>query len=124
PLGLRMRVLQEVPDGPGSTLTPTLDRDLQEAAERALGDAAGAIVALDPRNGEILVMVSHPPFDPNVFARGIRPDEWRALVQDRLRPLHNRAVQGQFPPGSAFKLAVGEGGECEAGVTAATGFSC
>ena len=123
-LGRRMRVLQEVPDVPGSTLTLTLDRDLQEAAERALGDAAGAIVALDPRNGEILVMVSHPAFDPNVFARGIRPDEWRALVQDRQRPLNNRAVQGQFPPGSTFKIAVATGALEEGAVTAATGFSC
>src|SRR5439155_597828 len=99
-------------------------RGLQEAAERALGDAAGAIVALDPRNGEILVMVSHPAFDPNVFARGIRPDEWRALVQDRQRPLNNRAVQGQFPPGSTFKIAVATGALEEGAVTAATGFSC
>ena len=123
-LGRRMRVLQEVPDVPGSTLTLTLDRDLQEAAERALGDAAGAIVALDPRNGEILVMVSHPAFDPNVFSRGIRPEEWRALVQDRLRPLNNRAVQGQFPPGSTFKMVVATGALEEGAVTATTGVSC
>src|SRR5439155_18386790 len=123
-LGRRMRVLQEVPDVPGSTLTLTLDRDLQEAAERALGDAAGAIVALDPRNGEILVMVSHPAFDPNVFARGVRPDEWRALVEDRRRPLNNRAVQGQFPPGSTFKIAVATGALEMGAANASTGVSC
>src|SRR5205807_1117282 len=78
-LGRRVRVLQEEPDRSGGTLTLTLDRDLQEAADRALGEADGAIVALDPRSGEVLAMVSHPAYDPNVFARGIRSAEWRAL---------------------------------------------
>ncbi len=123
-LGRRMRVLQEVPDVPGSTLTLTLDRDLQEEAERALGDADGSIVALDPRNGEILVMVSHPSFDPNVFARGVRRDEWRTLVQDHKHPLQNRAVQGQFPPGSTFKIAVATGALEVGAITPATGVSC
>jgi penicillin-binding protein 2 len=122
-LGRRVRVLQEVPDLPGNTITLTLDRDLQQAAEDALGEGDGAIVALDPRNGEILAMVSHPAYDPNVFARGIRPDEWRGLVQDRKRPLNNRVVQGQFPPGSTFKVAV-EAGLLEEGVPPSAGVSC
>lgn len=108
-LGRRVRVLDHVPDVPGNTLTLTLDRDLQEVAERALGDADGAVVALDPRNGDILVMVSRPAFDPNIFARGIRREEWRALVQDPKHPLNNRATQGQYPPGSTFKVAVAAG---------------
>jgi len=108
-LGRRVRVLEEVPDLPGNTLTLTIDRDLQEVAEQSLGASSGAVVVLDPRNGEILAMVSHPAYDPNVFARGIRRDEWRALVQDRDRPLNNRAVQGQYPPGSTFKIAVAAG---------------
>src|SRR5438477_5023369 len=95
-LGRRVRVVEEVSDLPGGTLTLTLDRDLQEAADRALGQADGAIGALDPRTGEVLAMVSHPSFDPNVFARGIRSAEWRALVEDRKHPLNNRAVQGVF----------------------------
>jgi penicillin-binding protein 2 len=69
----------------------------------------GAIAALDPRNGEILVMVSKPAFDPNIFARGIRREEWRALMQDPKHPLNNRATQGQYPPGSTFKVAVAAG---------------
>lgn len=105
-LGRRVRVLQEVPDVPGSTLTLTIDRDLQEVAERALGDHTGSVVAIDPRNGEVLVMASAPSYDPNVFARGIQRGEWRALVNDPLKPLNDRAVQGQFPPGSTFKVAV------------------
>jgi penicillin-binding protein 2 len=123
-LGRRIRVLQEVPDIPGATLTLTLDRDLQEAAEQALGEGDGSVVALDPRNGEILALVSHPAFDPNVFARGIRRDEWRALVQDHKHPLSNRAVQGQFPPGSTFKIAVATGALEEGVVTPFTGVSC
>lgn len=105
-LGRRVRVLKEEPDTPGDNLTLTLDADLQEVAERALGEAAGAVVALDPRNGEVLVLASHPAYDPNLFARGIQRAEWRELVQDRLHPLANRAVQGQYPPGSTFKIAV------------------
>ncbi|HJQ83127.1 MAG TPA: penicillin-binding protein 2, partial [Candidatus Binatia bacterium] len=123
-LGRRVRVLEQVPDLPGATLTLTLDRDLQEAADRALGDSDGSIVALDPRNGEVLAMVSHPAYDPNVFARGIRREEWRALVQDRKHPLNNRAVQGTFPPGSTFKVAVATGALEEGVVTPFTGMSC
>ena len=108
-LGRRVRVLDHVGDVPGHTLTLTLDRDLQDVAERALGDSDGAIAAIDPRNGEILVMVSKPAFDPNTFARGIKREEWRALVQDPKHPLNNRATQGQYPPGSTFKVAVAAG---------------
>src|SRR5437870_8931781 len=123
-LGRRIRVLQEEPDRSGGTLTLTLDRDLQEAADRALGEADGAIVALDPRSGEVLAMVSHPSFDPNVFARGIRSAEWRTLVEDRKHPLNNRAVQGVFPPGSTFKVAVATGALEEGVVTPFTGVTC
>src|SRR5204862_7652955 len=123
-LGRRMRVLEEVPDVPGATLTLTLDRDLQEAADRALGEHDGAIVALDPRSGEILAMVSHPAYDPTVFARGIRSAEWRTLVEDRKHPLNNRAVQGVFPPGSTFKVAVATGALEEGVVTPFTGVTC
>jgi penicillin-binding protein 2 len=123
-LGRRVRVLEEVSDLPGSTLTLTLDRDLQEVADRALGEYDGALVALDPRNGEILAMVSHPAYDPNVFARGIKRDEWRELVQDRKHPLNNRAVQGQYPPGSTFKVAVAAGALQEGVVGPHTGVGC
>src|SRR5258705_11339863 len=123
-LGRRVRVLQEEPARPGGTLARTLDRDLQEAADRAPAKAGGAIVALDPRSGEVLAMVSHPSFDPNVFARGIRSAEWRVLVEDRKHPLNNRAVQGVFPPGSTFKVAVATGALEEGVVTPFTGVTC
>lgn len=103
-LGRRMRVLSEVPDVPGQTVHLTIDRELQEAAYEALKGKHGTIVAIDVRNGGILAMASAPTFDPNVFARGIKTDEWKALITDRLRPLANRSIQGQYPPGSTFKV--------------------
>ncbi|HWP65723.1 MAG TPA: penicillin-binding protein 2 [Candidatus Limnocylindria bacterium] len=108
-LGRRVRVLEEVPDVPGDTLILTIDRDLQAFAEQAMGDHRGAFVALDPRNGEILAMVSKPAYDPNWFARGIRASEWRQLTTDPWHPLTNRATQGTFAPGSIFKVAVAAG---------------
>ena len=123
-LGRRVRVLDETPDVPGDTLTLTIDRRLQDVAEAALGDRNGAIVAIDPRNGAILAMVSHPSYDPNIFARGLRREESRALMESAAKPLVNRAVQGQFAPGSTFKVALAAGA-LEAGVaTPASGVSC
>ena len=103
-LGRRVRVLHEVPDVPGYTVHLTLDQRLQETAFAALNGKEGTIVALDVNTGAILAMVSTPAFDPNTFARGIKAEEWRELIKDRLRPLSNRATQGQYPPGSTFKV--------------------
>jgi len=103
-LGRRVRVLHEVTDVPGYTVRLTLDRPMQEAAYEALKGKQGTIVALDVNRGAILALASTPAFDPNVFARGIKSEEWSALVKDQLRPLNNRATQGQFPPGSTFKI--------------------
>jgi penicillin-binding protein 2 len=103
-LGRRVRVLHEVTDVPGYTVHLTLDRELQQTAFEALKSSEGTIVALDVHTGAILAMVSTPAFDPNVFARGIKGDEWRALIKDPQRPLSNRATQGQYPPGSTFKI--------------------
>jgi penicillin-binding protein 2 len=119
-----MRLLEVRADQSGRNVTHTIDRDLQETAERALGEGDGSIVALDPRNGEVLVMASRPTFDPNVFARGIRRDEWRALVQDKKHPLNNRAIHGQYPPGSTFKMIVAAGALEKNIISVATGFGC
>lgn len=105
-LGRRVRVLHEVTDVPGYTVHLTLDRELQQTAFEALRGTEGTIVALDVHTGAILTMVSTPAFDPNVFARGIKGDEWRALIKDQQRPLSNRATQGQYPPGSTFKIVM------------------
>lgn len=103
-LGRRMRVLHEVTDVPGYTVHLTLDRELQATAYEALKGKEGTIVALDVSNGAILALASTPAFDPNIFARGIKSEEWSGLIKDQLRPLSNRATQGQYPPGSTFKI--------------------
>ncbi len=91
---------------PGRDLRLTIDLDLQVVAELAMNGRRGAVVALDPRTGEVLAMVSRPAFDPNRFAGRIRSKEWRALVGDPEKPLLNRAIQAQLAPGSTFKPIV------------------
>jgi len=105
-VGRELRVLDKVDAVPGSTLVLSVDLDLQRAAERALGEEVGAVVAVDPTNGDILAMVSRPSFDPNAFASGLGSKEWRALVEDSRDPLTQRAFRGQYPPGSTFKFIV------------------
>ena len=89
---------------PGKQIQLTIDMDLQQVAEQSLGARPGAVVALDPRNGEILAMVSRPAMDPNDFAVRISKEEWKQLNEDPLRPLFNRAIQAQLAPGSVFKI--------------------
>ncbi len=105
-VGRELRVLDKVDAVPGSTLVLSVDLDLQRAAESALGEEVGAVVAVDPTNGDILAMVSRPSFDPNAFASGLRSKEWRALIEDPRDPLTQRAFRGQYPPGSTFKFIV------------------
>ena len=92
------------PEKPGASVILTIDLDLQQVAEQALGTHSGAVVVLDPRTGEILAMVSHPAFDPNRFASGITAADWRQLTGDRDHPLEDRVIQATYPPGSTFKL--------------------
>jgi len=108
--GRTVEVLDAVEPRSGGRAVLTLDVDLQLAAENGLrevaapGDpVAGAVVALDPRNGDVLALASLPNYDPNAFPGGIEPATWRALTQDPLKPLQDRAVAGQFPPGSTYK---------------------
>src|SRR6266852_4766783 len=89
---------------PGKQIQLTIDYDLQQIAEQSLGPRPGAAVALDPRTGEVLAMVSHPALDPNDFAVRISNEEWAQLNKDPLRPLFNRAIQAQLAPGSVFKI--------------------
>lgn len=102
---------------PGQGLHLTLDLDLQQAAERLMRDKVGVVVALDPRDGAVLAMVSMPSYDPNKFARGIRPDEWAALLEDDNDPLQNRAIQNAFSPGSVFKMVMATAGLAEGAIT-------
>jgi penicillin-binding protein 2 len=89
---------------PGKQIQLTIDYDLQQVAEQSLGERPGAVVALDPRTGEVLAMVSHPAPDPNDFAVRISAGEWKKLNEDPLKPLLNRAIQAQLAPGSVFKI--------------------
>jgi penicillin-binding protein 2 len=102
--------LDETPAVPGKQLKLTLDVDLQIAAEEALEGKNGAIVAMDPHNGEILAMVSGPTFDPNDFAVRVSRDQWNKLVNDPDKPLLNKAIQAQLAPGSTFKIIMSVAG--------------
>src|SRR5580693_5304801 len=95
---------------PGKQLKLTIDIDLQIAAEEALAGKNGAIVAMDPRTGEILAMVSGPTFDPNDFAVHVSRDQWNKLVNDPDKPLLNKAIQAQLAPGSTFKIIMATAG--------------
>jgi penicillin-binding protein 2 len=95
---------------PGQDLKLTIDIDIQRAAEIALGDRSGAVVAMDPRNGEILAMVSHPSYDPNAFSVHINRVDWNQLINDPNHPLMNKAIQAQLAPGSTFKILMSVAG--------------
>lgn len=122
--GKELRQLTTLDPVPGNRLYLTVQRDLQRAAEAAFGDQAGAAVALDVRTGEVLAMVSRPSYDPAAFARGISGEEWIRLLQDPRHPLQNKAIKGQYPPGSTFKIVTALAA-LKAGVaTPATTFYC
>ena len=118
--GRILRVLDRHDPVPGRNLFLTVDAGLQRTAEAALGDENGAIVALDPVTGAVLAMASNPRFDPNLFARGIDAGTYRALQRSLDRPLFNRAINGQYPPGSTIKPFVGLAG-LDSGVDHARG---
>jgi penicillin-binding protein 2 len=101
--GHERRDLEDKEAIPGKNLQTTLDLDLQAVAELAMENRRGAVVALDPRTGEVLAMVSHPAFDPNLFSGRIRRKDWKTLVDNPNDPLLNRAIQAQQAPGSTFK---------------------
>ncbi|HEY9734712.1 MAG TPA: penicillin-binding transpeptidase domain-containing protein, partial [Trichocoleus sp.] len=100
--GRVLRILGDKPAKSGNDVQLTLDLELQKAAEAALGNRTGAIVAMDPRNGAILAMASRPTFDPNIFSTRITEAQW-AQLQGETHPFLNRALQG-FPPASTFKI--------------------
>ena len=104
--GRQIRELRRTPPEPGKDLLLTLDMGLQQVAEKALEGVAGAVVAMVPHTGEILAMANRPSFDPNKFIQGFSRQEWQTLISDIDRPLTNKAIQGQYPPGSTFKIVV------------------
>jgi penicillin-binding protein 2 len=102
----------------------SIDLATQQAAEDALGDRRGAVVAIDPSNGDVLALVSKPGFDPTLFARGIRRDEYGTLVNDPDKPLLNRALRGTYPSGSTIKPAISLVALTDKSITADTEVFC
>ncbi len=105
--GRVLRVLESQAPEPGNDLHLYLDMQLQAEATEALGDYNGAVVAIDPRTGGVLALISKPSFDPNLFVLGISPTDYHALQGSPDKPLFNRALRGQYPPGSTVKPFVG-----------------
>ncbi len=122
--GRKMRILGNVEPNPGNNLYLTIHLGLQKAAEQALGERRGVIVVMDPQKGDILAMASKPDFDPNLFARGISPENWKSIIENPARPLQNRAIQGQYPPGSVHKIITAIAALEEKVVSPDTTFGC
>ena len=101
--GKNLRILEEKKPVSGKNISLTIDIDLQIFAENLFQDYQGALVALDPNNGDVLALVSMPDFDPNLFVDGIEAESWRLLNTSERKPLNNRAIQGVYPPGSTIK---------------------
>lgn len=101
--GRAVRRLRSNPATPGNTVHLSIDIRLQGLIERLFGDRRGALVAIDPRNGEVLAFVSKPTFDPNLFVDGIDSENWKELNESADKPLLNRALRGTYPPGSTYK---------------------
>lgn len=103
-VGNFVRVMSEAKPISGGDVWLALDAGLQRVVEEALGGRAGSVVAMDPRNGEILAMASSPTFDPNLFVPRISPADWKRISEDKRHPLHSRAIQSRYPCGSVFKI--------------------
>jgi penicillin-binding protein 2 len=109
-VGREVGILGETESMIGGELRLTLDLKLQTVAEEQLSGKVGAIVAMDPRNGEILAMASGPTFNPNNFSARISAEDWNALIDDPDNPMQNRAIQNSYSPGSIFKLIMADAG--------------
>jgi len=108
--GHAVRVLSSNPPIPGNNIVLSADSKLQEIAETAFGERRGALVAINPKTGEVLSYVSQPTFDPNLFVDGIDSENWKALNESLDKPLINRPLRGVYPPGSTFKPFVAMAG--------------
>jgi penicillin-binding protein 2 len=107
-IGREIDLVQEIQPNEGRRVQLTIDMDLQRAAEEGFkaGGFNGAAVVMDPRTGEVLAFTSRPGYDPNEFAAGVKNATWNSLLNDPLKPLQNRAIQGLYSPGSTFKIVV------------------
>lgn len=122
--GSKMGDFSFEPEIAGHNLTLTIDLEVQKAADEALAPYHGAVVAMDPRNGNIIAMSSSPAFDPNIFTGDIPPAIWKELTTGKDKILNNRAVQGAYPPGSVFKIFMAAAGLAEGVIRDGTSVSC
>ncbi len=122
--GRVLRVLNEVRPSVGNSLVLTIDERLQQAAERAFGDKAGAAVVMDVHTGEVLAFVSSPTFDPALFAGKIPTDIWEKYLKDPRHPLEDKALSGLYPPGSTFKMITALAGLEDGVIDDATTVTC
>jgi penicillin-binding protein 2 len=123
-LGREQRFIQERPAVRGRDVTLSIDISMQKAVEDAFGEKAGALVALKVDTGEVIALESLPSFNPNMFAQGITYADWKALMDDKHKPMMNRALQSQYPPGSTFKVAMVVAGLEEGVITPETKVTC
>ncbi len=122
--GKPVQIIGNKPPTPGDDLYLTIDKNLQTAAEKAVDEQlklihanAAAVVCMNPQTGEILAMVSRPAFDPNLFAHGISSKDWNKLNNNPYHPMDNKAITGEYPPGSTFKIITGTAALTEGVVT-------
>jgi penicillin-binding protein 2 len=122
--GQVVRVLKTVAATPGHDVYLTLDQDVQKKAEELLDGIVGAVVAMEPTSGRILALASSPTFNQNLFVGGISRKNWTYLISNPFRPMANRAIQGEYPPGSTYKMVTAMAGLQEGVIDAETTFFC
>lgn len=122
--GRELKVLGKIDPVPGYNVVLTIDSNLQKIAQDAFEGKAGSAVAMDIRDGSVLVMLSNPSFDPNLFNRGISADNWEKLLNNPQHPMENRSISGIYPPGSTYKLIVAAAALEERVITPKTSFFC
>ena len=122
--GRVVRVLKTVPAKPGKNIHLTIDFNLQKKAESLLQGVAGAAVAMEPGSGRILALASSPSFDQNYFASGMSHEQWDSLISNPFRPMENKAIQGEYPPGSTYKIITALAGLEEGVIDKSTEYYC
>lgn len=124
--GRVLQQLEEIPPVPGQDIITTIDLDIQMVAEEQLTTSGfyGTVVINDPRDGAILALVSHPSYDPNLFAAGIKPADFNRLVNNPKRPLRNRAIQDRHPAGSTWKILIATAGLEEKAIADKQALTC
>lgn len=123
-MGRETRTLDIIEPTPGNALYLNINMEVQVIAEKALEGKKGGCIALEPKTGAVIALVSRPAFDPNKFASGITKEDWKAIITDKSHPLQNRVTQGRYPPGSIFKIVLALKALESKVINEKTSFSC